>query len=271
MPELPEVETTRRGIEPYIKGNTVRQVIIRQRQLRWPVPYKLKKILPGQKILNINRRGKYLLLDTSIGSVIIHLGMSGSLRMVGKNSLPQKHDHIDFVFNNNKILRLRDPRRFGAVLWTNHNPEYHSLLKSLGPEPLSEEFSTDYLFDRSRKRKISIKAFIMNSKVVVGVGNIYASEALFRAAIRPTISAGKISKPRYLKLVTAIKEVLEEAVAQGGTTLRDFTNEEGKPGYFKQKLLVYGRAGEPCSICQSMIKQIKQGQRATYYCPRCQH
>ena len=271
MPELPEVETTRRGIEPHIKGKTVQQVVIRQRQLRWPVPSKLKKTLPGQKILNVNRRGKYLLLDTDIGTVIIHLGMSGSLRMVGENSQPQKHDHIDFVFSNNKILRLRDPRRFGAVLWTNHKPENHSLLKSLGPEPLSKAFNANYLFDRSRKRKISIKAFIMDSKVVVGVGNIYASEALFRAAIRPTISAGKISKPRYLKLVAAIKEVLEEAVAQGGTTLRDFTNEEGKPGYFKQKLLVYGRAGEPCSICQTMIKHIKQGQRASYYCPRCQH
>ena len=271
MPELPEVETTRRGIEPHIKGKTVKKVIIRQRQLRWPIPTKLQNVLPGEKILNILRRGKYLLLDTSIGSVIIHLGMSGSLRIVDKNSAPQKHDHVDFVFTNNKILRLRDPRRFGAVLWTNQNPQNHPLLKSLGPEPLSEDFNADYLFDRSRKRKISIKAFIMDSKVVVGVGNIYASEALFRASIRPTIRAGKISKARYLKLVGAIKQVLKEAVGQGGTTLRDFTNEEGKPGYFKQKLLVYGRAGEPCSICQTMIKQIKQGQRASYYCPQCQH
>lgn len=271
MPELPEVETTRRGIEPHIKGKTVLEVILRQRKLRWPIPSRLQKVLIGQKVLSVNRRGKYLLLVTGIGTVIIHLGMSGSLRVVDKHSIPQKHDHADILFSNGKILRLRDPRRFGAILWTRHKPESHPLLIQLGPEPLADYFTADYLFERSRKRKISIKAFVMDSKIVVGVGNIYASEVLFRAGIRPSISAGKVSKSRYLKLVTAIKEVLGEAVAQGGTTLRDFTNEQGNPGYFGQKLLVYGRAGKPCTRCQSMIKQTRQNQRASYYCPQCQH
>lgn len=271
MPELPEVETTRCGIEPHIKGQTVRQVSIRQRQLRWPIPSRIKKDLPGQKVLNITRRGKYLLLMTSVGTVIIHLGMSGSLRVVNSNLVPDKHDHVDIVFNNNRALRLRDPRRFGAVLWTKRDPEHHPLLKSLGPEPLTEHFNVDYLYRRSRNRKISIKALIMDSKIVVGVGNIYANEALFRAGIRPTIGAGRISRARLERLVTAIKEVLSDAIAQGGTTLRDFTNEQGKPGYFRQRLLVYGRANEPCTLCQAMIKQIKQNQRASYYCPQCQH
>lgn len=271
MPELPEVETTRLGITPHIRGQTVKQVIVRQRQLRWPVSPQLRRVLPGQKILDVKRRGKYLLLNTQAGTVIIHLGMSGSLRIVENDVPPEKHDHVDIVFRNHVALRLRDPRRFGAVLWTSRHTDKHPLLKSLGPEPLSDNFNVDYLFQRSRKRKISIKAFIMDSKVVVGVGNIYANEALFRAGIRPTLGAGKISRIRYQKLVTAIKNVLDEAITQGGTTLRDFTNEQGSPGYFKQQLMVYGRAGQPCSTCKANIKLVKQNQRATYYCPQCQH
>lgn len=271
MPELPEVETTRCGIEPHIKGKTVRQVIIRQRRLRWLIPSRITQELPGNKILNVTRRGKYLLIMTRTGTVIIHLGMSGSLRVVDQNLVPDKHDHVDIIFNNKRALRLHDPRRFGAILWTRRNPEHHPLLKSLGPEPLSNELNTDYLFHRSRNRKISIKSFIMDSKVVVGVGNIYANEALFRAGIRPAIGAGRISKTRCERLVVAIKEVLKDAIAQGGTTLRDFTNEQGNPGYFSQRLQVYGRAGEPCTLCQTTIKQIKQNQRTSYYCPQCQH
>lgn len=271
MPELPEVETTRRGIIPHIAGKTIQQVVIRQPKLRWPVPPRLRQDLPGQKIQEISRRGKYLLLVTSAGTVIIHLGMSGSLRVIKNNVVPGKHDHVDFVFNHNQVLRLHDPRRFGAVLWTNRNPESHPLLKFLGPEPLGSDFNTDYIYRRSRNRKIAIKSFIMDSKIVVGVGNIYANEALFRAGIRPTARTGKISRNRFDELVTAIREVLEEAINQGGTTLRDFTNEQGKPGYFSQRLQVYGHAGEPCTKCQAIIRQIKQNQRASYYCPHCQN
>lgn len=271
MPELPEVETTRRGITPHIRGKTIKQVIIRQRQLRWPIPARLRQTLPGQKILDINRRGKYLLLETPAGTVIIHLGMSGSLRVINKNVPPGKHDHVDLIFNNNLVLRFHDPRRFGAVLWTSRNPESHPLLKSLGPEPLSDNFNVDYLYKRSRNRKSSIKSLIMDSKIVVGVGNIYANEALFRAGIRPTVRAGNISHNRYQRLIMAIKDVLTKAIAQGGTTLRDFTNEQGNPGYFKQSLRVYGRAGEACSVCHKTIKLIKQNQRASFYCPQCQH
>lgn len=271
MPELPEVETTRCGITPHLRGQTIEQVIIRQRKLRWPIPHRLNKDLPGQKIQDVKRRGKYLLLYTSKGTVIIHLGMSGSLRVVNKDLAPDKHDHVDFIFNHHQALRFHDPRRFGTILWTVRDPQLHTLLKSLGPEPLNDTFNVDYLFNRSRNRKTTIKSFIMDSKIVVGVGNIYANEALFRAGIRPSVRAGKISKGRYEHLVTAIKDVLQEAIAQGGTTLRDFTNEKGKPGYFKQRLLVYGREGEACTVCQSTIKQVKQNQRASYYCPHCQH
>ena len=270
MPELPEVETTRSGIEPHIVGKTVKSVLIRQKNLRWPITPGLKKSLPGQSILSITRRGKYLLLNASNGTVIIHLGMSGSLKIVNTNKTPDKHDHFDIVFNKNLALRLHDPRRFGAVLWTTQPPLDHPLLNSLGPEPLIENFNTDYLFQHSRKRRVSIKGFIMNSKVVVGVGNIYASEALFRSGIRPSTAAGKISKLRYQRLVQSIKDVLIAAIAEGGTTLRDFSNEDGKPGYFQQKLLVYGRTGEPCTVCKNAIKQTQQNQRTTYYCSRCQ-
>ena len=270
MPELPEVETTRRGIAPHIIDKKVQAVVLRHKTLRWPIPARLKTILPGQRVTDVSRRGKYLFLTTPVGSVIIHLGMSGSLRVVTNNEPAVKHDHVDIVFSDTCILRLHDPRRFGAVLWTQGSPLKHKLIAALGPEPLSDALTADYLFQRSRKRQVAIKSFIMDSKVVVGVGNIYASEALFRAGIRPTTAAGRVSRERYHDLVLAIQAVLAAAIRAGGTTLRDFVNGEGKPGYFQQALQVYGLAGEPCAHCGSIIKQITQAQRATYYCNRCQ-
>jgi formamidopyrimidine-DNA glycosylase len=260
VPELPEVETTRRGIAPHISGQIVSKVIIRQSRLRWPVPARLKSLLPGQTISEVTRRGKYLLLHTDIGTVILHLGMSGSLRLLDTTTPAEKHDHVDIVFSNGMALRLRDPRRFGAVLWTSASPAKHPLLSTLGPEPLTNEFNVDYLFSRARKRRVSVKEFIMDSKVVVGVGNIYASESLYLAGIRPTIAAGRITKNRYQQLVTAIKQVLTLAIRSGGTTLRDF----------QQQLNVYDRAGEPCHRCGTAIRHIQQGQRSSYYCPHCQ-
>jgi len=271
MPELPEVETTRRGIESHLSGQVVRRVIVRDRRLRWPVDEALESHLPGQRITNITRRGKYLLLHTAAGTLIIHLGMSGSLRVLPCDSPVLKHDHVDLVFGEGQCLRLRDPRRFGAVLWTTADALQHELLKDLGPEPLGDDFNLEYLYGVSRQRKVAVKQLIMNSHVVVGVGNIYANEALFMAGIKPGIAAGRISKPRYGKLVDAIKTVLKSAIQQGGTTLRDFTASDGNPGYFRQQLNVYGRGGEPCRHCGHTIKSIQQGQRATYYCPQCQH
>ncbi len=270
MPELPEVETTRRGIAPHIKGKKVSDVIVRHHQLRWPIPRGLKKTLVGHTIHSVSRRAKYLLLGFDHGTLILHLGMSGSLRIIKANSPAEKHDHLDIAFANSKTLRLTDPRRFGAVLWTRDHPEEHELLAHLGPEPLSEAFDNEHLYQLSRKRKSSIKQFIMNGKVVVGVGNIYASESLFLAGISPKSVAGKVSKARMEKLTAAIKQVLAAAIEQGGTTLRDFVGGDGKPGYFAQQLNVYGREGEPCRVCGKGIKQIVQGQRSTFYCPHCQ-
>ena len=274
MPELPEVETTRRGIAPHITGQTISSVIIRQPKLRWPIPKMLKTTLVGAKVVSVSRRGKYLLLtikdsDTQ-GTVLMHLGMSGSLSITPASTPPSKHDHIDIVFGNNQCLRLRDPRRFGSVLWTSRDPLKHKLLKELGPEPLSDEFNVDYLFSKSRKRKQAIKQLIMDSHIVVGVGNIYANEALFSSGIRPGTAAGRISRSRMVDLVDAIKGILKTAIDQGGTTLRDFTDSDGRPGYFKQELKVYGREGLSCTQCGSTIKLSRQGQRSTFYCPRCQ-
>tara|TARA_R110002049_G_scaffold252264_1_gene426974 strand:+ start:107997 stop:108809 length:813 start_codon:yes stop_codon:yes gene_type:complete len=269
MPELPEVETTRRGIEPHINGQTVLSVITRTKKLRWPIPGNLNKKLSDQVITSVNRRGKYLLLNSNPGTLIIHLGMSGSLRITDAAATAQKHDHVDIVFKNN-ILRLRDPRRFGAVLWTSRDPLSHKLLMSLGPEPLEEEFNAQYLYNTSRNRRVSVKEFIMNSHVVVGVGNIYATEALFASRIHPLRAAGKISLPRYELLVNAIKLILSKAIQRGGTTLRDFTREDGKPGYFQQELHVYGRSSQPCSVCSHILRSVKQGQRTTTYCTQCQ-
>ncbi len=270
MPELPEVETSRRGIEPHILGQRVSDVIIRQNKLRWPVSASIKKMLPSQLIRKVDRRGKYLLVKTDKGTLIIHLGMSGSLRILPADSAAEKHDHFEIQFENGKALRLRDPRRFGAVLWTTKDPLQHKLLKQLGPEPLSDLFNTDYLYTASRNRKVAIKTLVMNSHIVVGVGNIYASESLFLAGINPKRSAHRISKLRYEKLVAAIKTILQKAIEQGGTTLRDFTQEDGKPGYFQQTLAVYGRQNQPCRVCGTPIKQFTQAQRSTYYCPQCQ-
>ena len=269
MPELPEVETTRRGIEKHLLGKTVTDVVVRQRQLRWPIPKTLARHIKGQKINSVTRRAKYLLIHFDCGTLMIHLGMSGSLRVLAKDTPAEKHDHFDLVLSSGKCLRLRDPRRFGSILWTD-NWQQHDLIKELGPEPLGNDFNADYLYARSRKRKVAVKNFIMNSHIVVGVGNIYASEALFRAGVRPTRLAGKITRAEAGKLVEVIKAVLKEAIKQGGTTLRDFTASDGKPGYFKQQLAVYGREGEPCLHCKTIIKQITIGQRASYYCPKCQ-
>ena len=269
MPELPEVETTRKGIMPYIDQKIVSKIIVRQSKLRWPIPEEIHE-MEGKLIQSVTRRGKYILLETSVGTVLIHLGMSGSLRVLDEGTEYEKHDHVDIVFDNKKLIRLRDPRRFGAVLWTTKNPLKHKLIRSLGPEPLGEDFNVDYLFQLSRGRKVSIKQFIMNSHIVVGVGNIYACESLFKAGISPKAVAGKVSKKRYTKLVEVIKEVLACAIEQGGTTLKDFVQVEGSPGYFQQQLNVYGRASEACLICASTIKQIKQGQRSTFYCSSCQ-
>lgn len=270
MPELPEVETTRRGIAPHITGHSVSNVIVRDARLRWPVPRQLGRQLRGQVINAVERRAKYLLLRTDNGTLILHLGMSGSLRVVPADMPAEKHDHVDIVFDTGRCLRLRDPRRFGSIFWTRTDPLQHERLVGLGPEPLAATLNADYLFARSRGRKLAIKQFIMDSHVVVGVGNIYASESLFRAGIHPQAVAGKLGKPRYAKLEAAIKTVIAAAIKAGGTTLRDFTNSDGKPGYFSQQLNVYGRKGEPCPQCGAPIRHVVLGQRATYFCGKCQ-
>ncbi|MAS81778.1 MAG: DNA-formamidopyrimidine glycosylase [Legionellales bacterium] len=270
MPELPEVETTRQGISPFIVGEVVKKIVLRERQLRWPIPTGLKRSLKNQLITKLNRRAKYLLFYTDNGCMILHLGMSGSLRIVKDMQAPGKHDHVDIIFKSGHILRYRDPRKFGSILWTKHDPMKHILLSHLGPEPLTYEFQADYLYAQSRKRTKPIKNFIMDSCIVVGIGNIYANEALFQAGIRPTKRAGEISKTRYKRLVVEIKNVLSQAIKKGGTTIRDFINGEGKPGYFKNELQVYDRAGRPCSSCEMPIKVIRLGQRSTFYCRNCQ-
>jgi len=269
MPELPEVETTCRGIAPHTTGNSVKAVIVRQPKLRWMVPDSIQDMI-GQRINKVSRRAKYVLLETDIGTAMVHLGMSGSLRVVDDGLAPDKHDHVDIILDTGKALRLHDPRRFGAVLWTQDAIETHKLINHLGPEPLTDAFDVDYLVSCAAKRTVSVKQFIMDAQVVVGVGNIYASESLFMAGISPKRAASKVSKKRYETLVLCIKQVLARAIEQGGTTLRDFVQAEGKPGYFKQELNVYGRTGEPCNVCGEAIKQIKQGQRSTFYCGVCQ-
>lgn len=270
MPELPEVETTRRGIEPHIAGHTILAVIVREPRLRWPVPENIHQILSGKTIVRVKRRAKYLLLDTGSGHLILHLGMSGSLRVLATDTPAEKHDHIDILFSNGQRLRYTDPRRFGAVLWSESPLHEHKLLKNLGPEPLDGEFTPERLYRMSRGKRVPIKTFIMDNKVVVGVGNIYASEALFKAGIRPDRACEKISRSRYERLVEAIKETLAKAIEQGGTTLRDFVGGDGKPGYFQQELAVYGRAGQPCIKCGTLIQTIKLGNRSSCFCPHCQ-
>ena len=271
MPELPEVETTRRGIAPHIQHKKFQSVIIRQPQLRWPVPANLVSDLPGLTVRSVSRRGKYLLLATDAGTLLMHLGMSGNLRITTAEQALRKHDHIDLIFDDGTVLRLNDQRRFGAVLWTDEPVEHHPLLATLGPEPLSSDFNGEQLFKPSRNRIIPVKNLIMDSHIVVGVGNIYASESLFLARIHPKRPAGEIDLSAYQGLAEAIKTVLQQAIQQGGTTLRDFTDAQGKPGYFQQALSVYGRDGQACLCCAEPIQQLKIGQRASYFCGSCQH
>lgn len=270
MPELPEVETTLRGIAPHLARQQVVDVVIRHPMLRWPIPPDLKKLLHHQVVRGLQRRAKYLLVAFDHGTLILHLGMSGSLRILPHGTATGKHDHFDLVLNNGQLLRLRDPRRFGAVLWHEGDVAQHPLLATLGPEPLGPEFNGESLHHATRSRSAAIKLVIMDSHLVVGVGNIYANEALFRAGIRPQTSANKLSLPRCNKLVQNVKEVLLEAIRQGGSTLRDFVHSDGSSGYFQQNYFVYGRAGESCRVCGTAIKLLRQGQRSTFYCPVCQ-
>ena len=270
MPELPEVETTRRGIAPALTGRRILGAVVRDRRLRWPVDKQFESSVRGQTVHGVERRGKYILIKLDTGALIVHLGMSGSLRVLEAAVPPRLHDHWDLVLDSGKVLRFHDPRRFGSLHWTTDDPNVHKLLAKLAPEPLSEAFDADYLFRATRKRQVAIKQFIMNSQVVVGVGNIYASEALFRAGISPRRAAQRITRAQAAALTKAIKEVLAEAIDIGGTTLRDYVNPDGIPGYFRQKLFVYERAGEACRVCKTLVKQFVQGQRSTYWCATCQ-
>ena len=269
MPELPEVETTRRGIEPEVTGYQVLRLTVREPRLRWPVPPELKAI-EGQTLGPVLRRGKYLLLPCAAGTALVHLGMSGSLRLAGPAEPWKKHDHVGLLMSSGYELRLHDPRRFGCVLWITGDALQHPLLSALGPEPLEESFHDDHLFERSRGRKTSVKAFLMDQSVVVGVGNIYAAETLFQAGIAPGRAAGEVSRPRYRRLAEAVKDILAHAIRCGGTTLRDFIRPDGRPGYFEQELFVYGREDEPCLTCGRILSGSRMGNRATVWCTHCQ-
>lgn len=269
MPELPEVETTRRGIAPYLEGQRVSRVVVRERRLRWPIPEDLDVRLSGQRFVAVERRAKYLLLQAEAGTLISHLGMSGSLRLVETGLEAARHEHVDIELESGLALRYTDPRRFGALLWS-LDPHGHELLRNLGPEPLTEAFDVDRLFSLSRGRSMAVKPFIMDNAVVVGVGNIYATEALFAAGIDPRREAGSVSRARYLKLAGEIKRILANAIERGGTTLRDFVGGDGQPGYFQQELFAYGRGGDFCKVCGSTLREVRLGQRASVYCPRCQ-
>lgn len=275
MPELPEVEITVRGIAPYLSAQSIGAVVIRNARLRWPIAHDLPEVLTGVTIRSVARRAKYILLDCGNGTLLLHLGMSGSLRILPGNAMqgvppPEKHDHFDLVLVNGTVLRLRDPRRFGAVVWFPGDIAQHPLLQHLGPEPLTADFNVRYLFAKLKGIRSSIKQNIMNNRIVVGVGNIYANEALFLAGINPQTAGGDIGQPRYVKLVDAIKTVLQAAIEAGGSSLRDFVNSDGQPGYFQQQYWVYGRAGQLCKKCNKTLLQIRQGQRSSFYCPGCQ-
>lgn len=272
MPELPEVEVTRRGVAPHLEGRTVTGVALRHTGLRWPFPEGLEQMLQGRKILGTGRRGKYLLIVFEHGTLIVHLGMSGHLRILQAGEPPQKHDHFDLLVGD-QLLRMTDPRRFGAVLWHAHDEgavDEHVLLRSLGVEPLDDAFSAMMLYRQTRKRTAPIKQVLLAGDIVVGVGNIYASESLFRAGINPKTPANRIGLARYEKLAIAIRETLAAAIEKGGSTLRDFMAADGQPGYFQQSYFVYDRTGQPCRQCSVEIRQLKQGQRSTFYCPNCQ-
>jgi formamidopyrimidine-DNA glycosylase len=269
LPELPEVETTLRGISPSLRGRTIRAIRVRNRSLRWPVTDEVQQAV-AQCVTGLRRRAKYLLIELESGGLLLHLGMSGSLRVCDCNDTPRKHDHIDIVVDNDVCIRFNDPRRFGAFQWWDQPADQHPLLRELGPEPLQTGFSGDYLWKRSRGRRGAVKNFIMDGKIVVGVGNIYAGEALYMSGIHPGRQAGRISAVRYAALAAAIRDVLERAIRQGGTTLKDFAQADGNPGYFAQELLVYDREGQPCFQCQAPIRRKIIGQRSSYFCVRCQ-
>jgi formamidopyrimidine-DNA glycosylase len=270
VPELPEVETTRRGIEPHVIGRRIKELRVHDRRLRWPVDVAMIGAVAGSAIRRAGRRAKYLLLETDAGTLILHLGMSGSLRVLPATTPRIAHDHVDIELDSGQTLRFNDPRRFGSLFFTAEDAANHPLLRALAPEPLEEDFHGEYLWKITRRRAVAIKQLIMNSRLVVGVGNIYASEALFRARIRPRRQARKLTRAECAKLARAIKATLAMAVKAGGTTLRDYVGADGDPGYFRQKLYVYERAGKPCRVCGKPIKQFTQGQRSTYWCPSCQ-
>lgn len=270
MPELPEVETTVRALRGPLEGRRIRRVVVRDGRLRWPVDGRLPELLAGARVERVTRRAKYILVHTDRGTLMIHLGMSGSIRLLTDAEAANKHDHVDIVCENGDILRYRDPRRFGAFVWVPGDPGAHPLLRSLGPEPWDKDCTAEYLHQVARHRTIPVKTLIMDSHVLVGVGNIYANEALFRAGIRPRRAAGRVSLDEYRVLLAAIRQVLEEAIRAGGTTLRDFAAGRGKSGYFQVQLAVYGRGGLPCPVCASVLKEVRIGGRATVYCPVCQ-
>jgi formamidopyrimidine-DNA glycosylase len=270
MPELPEVETTRRGIEPHVVGRRIETLAVHEPRLRWPVARDLAQQIQGQRIRAAGRRAKYLLITLERGTLLLHLGMSGSLRILPARTPRLAHDHLDFVLDSGHVLRLNDPRRFGSLHYTTQDPESHPLLSRLAPEPLESQFDGQYLFKITRRRRVAIKQVLMNSHLVVGVGNIYASEALFRARIRPGRAARSLSRADAQRLARAIRAVLRSAIRVGGTTLRDYVGADGNPGYFRQRLYVYERASEPCRVCGTPIRAQTQGQRSTYYCPGCQ-
>lgn len=270
MPELPEVETTRRGLAPHLLGRTISGVTLRAAKLRLPLAADLPQTLTGRRIDAVTRRGKYLLFACSGGTLLLHLGMTGHLRLVPVATPPGKYDHVELLLDNGTMLRFTDPRKFGTLLWLTDDPFSHPLLAGLGPEPLGPDFSADYLYRRSRRRSVAIKLFIMNSTMVVGVGNIYANEALFRAAINPALPAGSLTEDQCARLAAAIRAVLEEAIARGGTTLHDYLDADGRPGYFSLELQAYGRGGEACTVCGSPLQASRLGGRSTCWCPTCQ-
>ena len=269
MPELPEVETTRRGIEPHLVGRAVTALTVHEPRLRWPVPEAVRA-LEGATVSAVRRRAKYLLVDVPAGSALVHLGMSGSLRLADPAEPRRKHDHVEIALDSGAVLRYHDPRRFGCLLWQPASAPPHALLSGLGPEPLSDDFDGERLFAATRGKRVPIKVLVMDAKVVVGVGNIYASEALFTAGVRPGRAARRVTRAEAHRIADAIKAVLERSIVEGGTTLRDFVGGDGAPGYFAQRLAVYGRAGEPCRACGASVGRRTLGQRSTFWCPTCQ-
>jgi formamidopyrimidine-DNA glycosylase len=270
MPELPEVETTRRGLERVLVGHRIVAVRVRDRRLRWPLPPGFEARLTGRRVRSVGRRAKYLLIGTDSGTLLVHLGMSGNLRVLAREQIPLPHDHVDIVLDSGRCVRFNDPRRFGSMQFVRGDPGRHPLLRNLGPEPLAAGFDAAYLWGRTRGRRVAVKQLIMNASIVAGVGNIYANEALFRAGVNPRRAAGRLTRAEVVRLVTAIKRVLASAIRAGGTTLRDYLRTDGSPGSFRQKLFVYERDGEPCRVCGTPIRHAAQGQRSSYWCPSCQ-